>query len=104
MFIFICEKYILKYNPDFAGKVPFYYDRDMDFSIDDHRRTMRCHVNIVLANKFKAGIYIDVQDVKMSRLNIKEIITQKMDGLLEMAMRGSLNGYTISKIRVVEAC
>ena len=77
---------------------------DMDFSIDDHRRTMRCHVNIVLANKFKAGIYIDVQDVKMSRLNIKEIITQKMDGLLEMAMRGSLNGYTISKIRVVEAC
>lgn len=77
---------------------------DMDFSIDDHGRTMRCHVNMVLANKFKAGIYIDVQDVKMSRLNIKEIITQKMDGLLEMAMRGSLNGYTISKIRVVEAC
>ena len=27
-------KYILKYNPDFAGKVPFYYDRDMDFSIE----------------------------------------------------------------------
>lgn len=27
-------KYILKYHPDFAGKVPFYYDRDMDFSIE----------------------------------------------------------------------
>lgn len=27
-------KYILKHNPDFAGKVPFYYDRDMDFSIE----------------------------------------------------------------------
>lgn len=27
-------KYILKYNPDFTGKVPFYYDRDMDFSIE----------------------------------------------------------------------
>lgn len=27
-------KYILKYNPNFAGKVPFYYDRDMDFSIE----------------------------------------------------------------------
>ena len=27
-------KYILKYNPDFAGNVPFYYDRDMDFSIE----------------------------------------------------------------------
>lgn len=27
-------KYILKYNPDFAGKVPFYYDRNMDFSIE----------------------------------------------------------------------
>lgn len=27
-------KYILKYHPDFAGKVPFYYERDMDFSIE----------------------------------------------------------------------
>ena len=27
-------KYILKYHPDFAGKVPFYYDRTMDFSIE----------------------------------------------------------------------
>ena len=27
-------KYILKYHPDFAGKVPFYYDRDMDFAIE----------------------------------------------------------------------
>lgn len=27
-------KYILKYHSDFAGKVPFYYDRDMDFSIE----------------------------------------------------------------------
>lgn len=27
-------KYILKYHPDFAGKVPFCYDRDMDFSIE----------------------------------------------------------------------
>ena len=27
-------KYILKYHPDFAGKVPFYYDRDRDFSIE----------------------------------------------------------------------
>lgn len=27
-------KYILKYHPDFYGKVPFYYDRDMDFSIE----------------------------------------------------------------------
>ena len=27
-------KYILKYHPDFAGKVPFYYDRAMDFAID----------------------------------------------------------------------
>ena len=27
-------KYILKYHPNFAGKVPFYYDRDMDFSIE----------------------------------------------------------------------
>ncbi len=27
-------KYILKYHQDFAGKVPFYYDRDMDFSIE----------------------------------------------------------------------
>ena len=27
-------KYILKYHPDFAGKAPFYYDRDMDFSIE----------------------------------------------------------------------
>ena len=27
-------KYILKYHPDFAGKVPFYYDRDMDFSLE----------------------------------------------------------------------
>ena len=28
------EKYILKYHPDFAGKVPFYYDRTMDFAIE----------------------------------------------------------------------
>ena len=27
-------KYILKYHPDFAGKVPFYYDRTMDFAIE----------------------------------------------------------------------
>ena len=27
-------KYILKYHPDFAGKVPFYYDRAMDFAIE----------------------------------------------------------------------
>lgn len=27
-------KYILRYHPDFAGKVPFYYDRDMDFAIE----------------------------------------------------------------------
>ena len=26
--------YILKYHPDFAGKVPFYYDREMDFAIE----------------------------------------------------------------------
>ena len=27
-------KYILKYHLDFAGKVPFYYDRTMDFAIE----------------------------------------------------------------------
>ena len=27
-------KYILKYHPDFTGKVPFYYDRTMDFAIE----------------------------------------------------------------------
>ena len=27
-------QYILKYHPDFAGKVPFYYDRAMDFAIE----------------------------------------------------------------------
>ena len=27
-------KYILKYHPDFAGKVSFYYDRTMDFAIE----------------------------------------------------------------------
>ena len=30
----IYGKYVLNYHPDFAGKVPFYYDREQDFSIE----------------------------------------------------------------------
>lgn len=30
----IYGKYVLHYHPDFAGKVPFYYDRDQAFSIE----------------------------------------------------------------------